>query len=105
MESVFATGEAYVATSAPASLTINGIPGTYYFDLSLKPLHDANGEVYAVLETAIDVTQQEVARRALAESEIRLKSIIDLAELGSYSIDVATQRITKSPRVAELYGL
>ncbi|AUD07611.1 PAS domain-containing sensor histidine kinase [Spirosoma pollinicola] len=105
LDRVFATAEAYVATGVPASLTINGTPGTYYFDLSLKPLRNAAGEVYAVLETAVDVTQQEVARRALKESESRLQSIIDLAELGSYRIDVATQRITKSPRVAELYGL
>ncbi|MCX6212874.1 PAS domain-containing protein [Spirosoma sp.] len=105
LDTVLATGEPYAATGAPASLTIHGRPGTYYFDLSLKPLRNAAGEVYAVLETAVDVTEQEVARRALAESELRLQSIIDLAELGSYSIDVATQRITKSPRVAQWYGL
>ncbi|RYF75413.1 MAG: PAS domain-containing sensor histidine kinase [Cytophagaceae bacterium] len=52
-----------------------------------------------------EVTEQVVAWQALEKSEVKLQSIIDLAELGSYSIDVLTQRITKSPRVAEWYGL
>ena len=105
LDGVFSSGESYVRAGAPARLTLNGLPGTYYFDLSLKPLRNEDGDVYAVLETAVDVTGQEIARQVVEEREATLQSILDLAELGSYSIEVATGRMTKSSRVAQWYGL
>ncbi|GAB3641655.1 PAS domain-containing sensor histidine kinase [Spirosoma arcticum] len=75
LDQVFATGNPFWATAAPAELTIDGVPGTYYFDLSLKPLRDAAGVVYAILETATDVTEQVLARQKLEESEIRYRTL------------------------------
>jgi PAS domain S-box-containing protein len=80
LDQVFATGEPYMAVGIPANLTINGLAGTYYFDLSLKPLRNADGEVYAVLETAIDVTEQVNAQHALQQRDLQQTFLLRLAD-------------------------
>ncbi|WP_052731278.1 PAS domain S-box protein [Spirosoma radiotolerans] len=77
LEQVFRTGNSFSAPSTPANLTIDGIEGTYYFDLSLKPLRDEAGQVYAILETAIDVTAEVMNRKKLEESETYFRRLTD----------------------------
>ncbi|WP_461148647.1 PAS domain-containing protein [Spirosoma pulveris] len=77
LDSVFTTGNSFEAKEAPADLVINGVPGTYYFDISLKPLVNANGEVYAVLEMAVEVTQEVLARKQRLESEAYFRRLTD----------------------------
>ncbi|WP_460979593.1 PAS domain-containing protein [Spirosoma knui] len=74
LDQVFSSGQAFEAKSAPADLTINNVAGTYYFDFSLKPLLNADGEVYAIIEMAIDVTEQVRAWQQLEESEARYRN-------------------------------
>lgn len=101
---VFDTGEPFTAMSAPAVLTIDGVPGTYYFDLSLKPLRNAAGAVYAVLETATDVTEQVLSRQKLEEAESDLRVAVEVAQLGTWSINAATNGLTYSERVVKWFG-
>ncbi|GAB3550070.1 hypothetical protein GCM10027577_28610 [Spirosoma fluminis] len=74
LDQVFSSGQAFEAKSAPADLTINNVAGTYYFDFSLKPLLNTDGEVYAIIEMAIDVTEQVRAWQQLEESEARYRN-------------------------------
>ncbi|WP_020604179.1 PAS domain-containing sensor histidine kinase [Spirosoma spitsbergense] len=104
LETVFATGEAYEATAAPADLTINGVPGRYYFDFSLKPLYKPDGQVYAILQMAIEVTMRVQARQEMEEAQAGLRGAIELAQLGTWSIDVATNGLTYSDRLIEWFG-
>ncbi len=76
LDDVFTTGEAFHATAAPATLVRAGVPRTYYFDFTYKPLRNAAGDVYAILEMAVEVTAQVTARRAVEESEQNLRNII-----------------------------
>lgn len=69
LDEVYRTGEAYTAHNAPAKLMVNGTLGTYYFDYTYKPLRNLQGEVYAVMNMAVDVTEQVLARQGLEESE------------------------------------
>jgi PAS domain S-box-containing protein len=75
LEQVFSSGKPFAALGAPAYLTIDGVEDIYYFDFSLKPLRDAAGMVYGVLETAVDVTDQVLDRQQLTESEARYKAL------------------------------
>ena len=77
LDSIFTTGETYEAKSAPAKLEVNGVLSTYYFDYTFKPLFDANGDVYAIMDMAVDVTDQVLARRELEESELFSRSVIE----------------------------
>lgn len=104
LEEVFTTGKSFEAKGAPAKLTIDGIPGTYYFDLNLTPLRNGVGQVYAILEMAVDVTEQVLDRQKLKETETSLRGAVELAQLGTWSIDVATNGFTYSDRMIEWFG-
>lgn len=101
---VFTTGQSFEAQGAPAELTIKGVPGTYYFDFTLTPLRNGAGQVYAILEMAVEVTQRVLARQQLEEAETSLRGAVELAQLGTWSIDVATNGLTYSDRLIEWFG-
>ncbi|MEZ0538952.1 PAS domain-containing sensor histidine kinase [Fibrella arboris] len=75
LDTVFTTGEAYEARDARAELKVGGVLGTFYFDFTYKPLRNAAGEVYAIMDMAVDVTEQVLARQKLEESEARYRSL------------------------------
>ncbi|MDB5242259.1 MAG: hypothetical protein JWP57_2884 [Spirosoma sp.] len=81
LDTVFDTGNAYEAMGAPAELVINGVAGTYYFNISLKPLRNVSGDVYAVMEMAVDVTEQVITQQELQASEARFRSIVKQAPM------------------------
>lgn len=73
LDQVFTSGQAFEAQAAPADLVIYGVAGTYYFDFSLKPLFDEAGAVYAIMQVAVDVTQQVLARQETEQAQERLR--------------------------------
>jgi PAS domain S-box-containing protein len=77
LEQVFNTGETYENRNAPAKLMVDGVLTTFYVDYIFKPLKNADGEVYAILDMTIDVTDHVLARKALQESEERLEYLIE----------------------------
>ncbi|GGB79231.1 ATP-binding protein [Dyadobacter sediminis] len=76
----------------------------YYYDISYRPLVE-NGVIIGMIHAAIDVTGQETARKMLDENRALLQTVIDLAELGSYSIDLSSNQISSSARVAGWCGI
>jgi PAS domain S-box-containing protein len=81
LDRIFTTGVAYEAKGVFCELVVNGILGTYYFDFSYKPLFDENGDVYAIMDMAIDVTEEVIAAQQLETSEARFRSIFEQAPL------------------------
>lgn len=75
LDEVFRTGETYHSDASPADLEVDGVMGTYYFDFTYKPLRNSDGEVYAILDMAVDVTSQVVARQELMQSEERYRQL------------------------------
>lgn len=72
---IYETGEPYAATGSRADLVIDGVLDTYYFDFTYKPLRNSKGEIYAILDMAVDVTEQVKSRRALEQSEERYRQL------------------------------
>lgn len=88
LRSVLRTGETYSAVGAKAELFKAGRWGTYYFDFTYKPLCNAAGEVYAILNMAIDVTERVLASKKVEASQRSLlqlfeESPVGIATLGS----------------------
>ncbi|MBW8685705.1 PAS domain S-box protein [Chitinophaga rhizophila] len=69
LDKVFTTGVAHHEKEAEAMLVINGVPKTFYFNFTYKPIMNAAGEVYAIVDMAIDVTAQVMARNKLLEHQ------------------------------------
>ncbi|HEY0899563.1 MAG TPA: PAS domain-containing protein, partial [Sphingobacteriaceae bacterium] len=84
LDRVYTTGETYKANADAVDLVVDGELQTFYYNFSYKALFDANGEVYGILNMAINVTEQELANRRLAQSEMALlaseKNLQDLAD-------------------------
>ncbi|MFP9098457.1 PAS domain-containing protein [Flavobacterium sp. RHBU_24] len=77
LDNVFTTGDIYNVTEAPVFLALNGVPDTYYFDFTYKPLFDNNGQVYAILNTAVNVTDRVIGKKKLLESDSRFRDITE----------------------------
>jgi PAS domain S-box-containing protein len=75
LDDVFTSGQSYSAKEARADLVVDGILQPFYFNFTYKPLRDANGNIYAILNMAVDVTQSVLARFALEESEDRYRTL------------------------------
>jgi len=104
LKEVYTTGIAYQMNAAPAQLKVGGVFGTYYFDFTYQPLFDANGNVYGVMDMAIDVTEQVNTQRLIAESQ---KKILDSFEQSPVGIAVLSNDLVFTmcnPFYGELVG-
>jgi PAS domain S-box-containing protein len=83
----------------------NGEPEDYYFNITYLPWKGVDGKIQGVLQFTFDVTEQAKARKKIEEAEYRLQTAVDLAELGTWHIDLKTNFITYSERTAAWWGL
>ena len=75
LDEVYTTGKTYHSQEALVKLEIGGILQGSYFNFTYKPLNDGNGNVYAILNMAVDVTDQVLDRRKIEESELFSRSV------------------------------
>ncbi|MES2060979.1 MAG: PAS domain-containing protein [Bacteroidota bacterium] len=104
LDKVFATGIAYEAYAERVDLLIGGQMQTFYFNFIYKPLKNAKGEVWGILNTAEDVTELVLTRKKLAEAEERSRFALDSAELGAWDMDPENERVTWDERCNQLHG-
>jgi len=82
LDEVFTTGVPFQSQNAPIELLVNGKPTTYYFNYNFTPLFDDKGNIYGVMNTAVDVTEQVKSRIALSESEKKFRNTVKHAPVG-----------------------
>jgi PAS domain S-box-containing protein len=87
LEEVFATGVAYSDTGARGELNVDGRLQTFYFDFTFKPLRNENGEVYGIMEMAVDVTQKVLASQRILESQKQLLDSFEQSPVGIATIE------------------
>ncbi|MEO7976747.1 PAS domain-containing protein, partial [Flavobacterium sp.] len=75
LKEVYRTGKLHEQKAAKADIMIRGILTTFYFDFTYKPLFDSEGKVYAILDVAVDVTEQVKAARLLEENQEFIRKI------------------------------
>ena len=68
-------------------------------------LMDSSGELSSIRGLAVDVTARVSSEASLRESEGRLRRAQEIAEVGHWEIDLATQRIWASDEAFRIYGL
>ncbi|GCE30321.1 two-component hybrid sensor and regulator [Dictyobacter alpinus] len=78
-DTVFATGETFVANEYPASFerTNDGISTQAYFNFVAHPIKDEDDRVENILIHAFEVTEQVRARQHLKESEERFRTLAE----------------------------
>ncbi len=69
LKNVWRTGISYGASEAAASFMVDGKMQTSYFDFEYKAIKKDNGEMMAILNTAIDVTERVKNRDLLKQTK------------------------------------
>ena len=67
LKEVWKSGEPYIAKDTPANIDINGSLIQRYFDFEYRPVLDDTGKTYAIINTAIDVTDRMRAWQLVQE--------------------------------------
>lgn len=100
LDEVFTTGIPYQANGVRCDLVIDGILETFYFNFSYKPLRKATGEVFAIMDMAVDVTEQVISRQSLEASEARYRKLSrkleNLVELRTQELTTSNQDLVRS---------
>ncbi|WDF53929.1 ATP-binding protein [Mucilaginibacter sp. KACC 22063] len=65
LKHVWENGELYIAEDTPANIDVDGILVERFFDFEYRPVLNEEGSVYAIINTAIDVTERMAAVRNL----------------------------------------
>lgn len=104
LDSVYRTGQAFYAHNQRVDLMIEGELKPFYFKYTFTPLFDGEGNVYGVMNTAADVTDLVLAQQQQQEAEANLRGAIELADLGSWELDLLTGQVHSSEVIQEWFG-
>jgi formate hydrogenlyase transcriptional activator len=70
-----------------------------------RQFKDAEGNITGALSSARDITEQKKFEEALRESESRLNKSQTIAHLGSWTLEISTNRLIWSDEVYRIFGL
>lgn len=79
LDEVYTSGLAYQNNASKADLVVDGKLQPFYLNFTYKPLLDANGLVYGIINTAIDVSRQVKARLELEELSRKKDEFLSVA--------------------------
>lgn len=78
LDDVFTTGKTYWGREDKVNLFIEGKLRTGFFNFTYKPLRNEKGEIYGILNMAVEVTEMVESRNLLKESEAYFRQMTDL---------------------------
>ena len=78
LQGVYATGETYWGKEDPVDLVIDNKLQTGYFNFTYKALRNEDGEIYGILNMAIDVSEMVRSKELLKDSESKYRQMADL---------------------------
>lgn len=87
LKKVYESGETYSATEDKVILAQGEKLETFYFNFSYKPLKNKNGEVYAILNFAVDVTDLVLAKKKIQENEEKYRNLADSLPIMVWTAD------------------
>lgn len=76
LDGVYMTGVPFHARNQRVDLFVDGRLQAYYFNYSFTPLFDVKGKVYGVMNTAADVTDLNIAKLKVEQSEQNFRNIV-----------------------------
>ena len=68
LKDVYEKGETYSATEDRVDLVVDGKLQTFYYNFSYKPIRNLSGEIYAILNMAVDVTDLVKSKERLRKN-------------------------------------
>lgn len=77
LKNIYNTRKTYTSKEDEVLLERNGILTTLYYNFSYKPLFNHQGEIYAILNVATDVTDAVLTKKRLKENEEKYRNLAD----------------------------
>lgn len=105
LQHVFTTGETYWGKEDRVDLRRNGKLETSYFNFTYKPLRNERGEIYGILNMALEVTEMVESRNLLKERERHYRLMADLMPEKVINTDAAGEAIYFNRNWLEYSGL
>ena len=105
LRGVIETGNPFLSKEQSVDIVRNNVLETIYVDLTYQPHRDMDGNINGVLVVATDLTRQVRTRKKIEQAEITLRGAVELAQLGTYEIDLVTRILTCSDRMKEWLGI
>jgi len=79
LDDVFMIGMPFHARNRRVDLVVKGSLQAFYFNYSFTPLFDSEGKVYGVMNTAADVTDLNIAKLKVEQSERNFRNMVKQA--------------------------
>lgn len=76
LDSVFTTGVPFHARNQRVDLLIDGQMTPFWFNYSFTPLYDTVGNIYGVMNTAAEVTDLNLAKLKVEQSELNFRNMV-----------------------------
>lgn len=105
LDNVFTSGNAHQMYDAPVRFEREEGEIIEYFNITFTPLFNNAGEVYAILDISVKVTESILAQKTMSETEASLRGAIELAELGTWNIIPHEGKIHFSERMIQWFGI
>ncbi len=87
LDDVFTTGKTYESEASELKLTVGGVPKTFMMNITYKPLHNSNGEIYGILAMGTDVSNKIAAQRMIEKSQQQLVSYFEQSPVAIATIN------------------
>lgn len=87
LDNIFTTGIPFISPASLVKIVQNGVLNDNYYNISYTPLRNHAGEIYAILDIAIDVTAQVLAQQAMEQSEAHLQLLRDTVPAMIFYLD------------------
>jgi two-component system sensor histidine kinase VicK len=104
MRQVYRKGIPYHQTEERMVFEHEGALKEFYYNYSFTPLLLPDGQVWGVLNTALEVTQMVKSRLTVERAEESLRLAVQSANLGTWHFDSGTKEFSPSVRLKELFG-
>ena len=102
---VYTTGKRFIAKELSVILERNGRLERPYMDFVYEAFREADGTISGVSVVCFEITDYVQQRQTVNETQATLQGAIDMANLGTWSIDLTTQLLTYSHRTQLLLGM
>ena len=104
LDNVFETGISFKEAESIAYVDSHDGRKTFYFDYEYAPLFDVTGSVSGIMITVNDVTEKVEARQKISDAAERLYLVTEGTQLAIWDLDLVTEEIIHSPRLAVIFG-
>lgn len=104
IDNVRLTGIPFKGKSMAVPILRQGKLETVYLNFVYEPFHEDDGTISGVIAVATEVTEEVLAKQLTEEAEERTRLAVDAVGLGTFDVDLSTQKMTTSTLFANIFG-